>query len=252
MTELIKSIKKCRVEGNTLYLPSKDEDVIPNYAELRTALLNAGAKYKRNAFIFNSDAQPLIDRLCSGQSVNIRKEFQFFPTPEDIADWLVELALLKDKDQTILEPSAGQGAIIDAIARKFPKLSVDCFELMPENRAILEQRSDCFILGSDFTKHDAVSHYDRIVANPPFSKNQDIDHVLKMYECLTEGGRIVTIASKHWQLSNNKKEKQFREWLKKIEAEIYDIEKGRFRESGTMISCCVIVINKISAQIKTL
>lgn len=85
---------------------------------------------------------------------------------------------------------------------------------------------------------------DRKIANPPFSKNQDIDHIRKMYECLKVGGRIVTIASKHWQISTNKKEAAFSEWLDKLDAEIIDVEAGEFKESGTSIATCIIVIDK--------
>lgn len=244
MTQLIESLRKCKVEGDTLYLPPISDGALTNYPEVRKALLNAGAKYKRNTFIFPSDAQPFVDRLCSGESINIKKEFQFFPTPADIADWLIELADLK-AEHRILEPSAGQGAIIDAIVRQFPEMMVECFEVMPENAAILEKHNSASVIGYDFLKTDIEDEsFDRIIANPPFSKNQDIDHINDMFQCLKSGGRIVSVVSKHWQLSNNKKETEFREWLESADAEIHDIEAGKFKESGTMISCCIIVIDK--------
>jgi hypothetical protein len=65
-----------------------------------------------------------------------------------------------------------------------------------------------------------------------------------MYEGLNKGGRIVTIASKHWQISNNKKETQFREWLEKVGALIEPIEPGRFKDSGTTVGANIIVIDK--------
>lgn len=67
MSELIESLKKCKVEGNTLFLPPFNEGMLPNYKEVRQALLNAGAKYNKNKFVFSSDAKPFIDRLCGGQ-----------------------------------------------------------------------------------------------------------------------------------------------------------------------------------------
>lgn len=262
MSELAESILKCKVEGNILYLPPISDGPLANYNDVRKALLNAGAKYKRNTFVFPSDAQPFIDRLTSGQSVNIKKEFQFFPTPDDIADWLVELAEIKD-GMCVLEPSAGQGAIVDAIYRAFPRsmkgpddkpsVTIDYCELMPENLMILSKkcesdtrwRGSTSWMGQDFLNKPHSSFlYERIIANPPFSKNQDIDHIMKMWECLKPKGRVVSVASKHWQHSNNKKEKQFREFLSNMDATIHDIEAGRFKESGTMISCCVIVIDK--------
>lgn len=86
--------------------------------------------------------------------------------------------------------------------------------------------------------------YNKIIANPPFNKNQDIDHIKEMYSILVDGGRLVSVSSKHWLTSNNKKETEFRCWLDDVNAEIYEIESGTFKESGTMIETCVIIINK--------
>lgn len=44
------------------------------------------------------------------------------------------------EDEKVLEPSAGTGAIIDAIHRSCPDVIVDCYELMPENKEILAKR----------------------------------------------------------------------------------------------------------------
>ena len=61
---------------------------------------------------------------------------------------------------------------------------------------------------------------------------------------MNEGGRIVTVCSKHYQNSNNKKEMQFREWLDSVHADVTEIPHGTFKESGTMISAVIIIIDK--------
>jgi 16S rRNA G1207 methylase RsmC len=114
---------------------------------------------------------------------------------------------------------------------------------MPENQEILKNIKGFRLIGSDFLKSE-TSQWDHIIANPPFSKNQDIDHITKMWKHLKDGGRLVSVASKHWQLSQNKREKTFATFLSNMDAEIHEIEAGRFKESGTMVSCCVIVLNK--------
>jgi hypothetical protein len=243
MSTLAESLLKCKVEGNTLYLPPMSDGPLTNYAEVRQALLNAGAKYKRNTFVFPNDAQPYIDRLTGGESVNIKKEFQFFETPDHLADKLVELADIHETD-TVLEPSAGQGAIIKAIQRVFPGKVVNCYELSPINQNVLIKMHNVTLLGDDFLQANNPGRCDRIVANPPFSKNQDIDHIYAMYKLLRAGGRIVTIASKHWQNSKNKKETKFRELLDDMGAKVIEIEAGEFKESGTIVSSVIIVIDK--------
>jgi hypothetical protein len=243
MSQLAESLLKCKVNGNTLYLPPISEGALPNYNDVRKALLNAGATYKKNSFIFPTDAQPFIDRLTGGESVNIKKEFQFFATPDSLADRLVELAEMDETD-SVLEPSAGMGAIIKAIQRQFPKKEVNCYELMPINQQVLIKMPNVNLLGNDFLQHNSKGAYDRIIANPPFSKNQDIDHIRTMYSLLRTGGRIVTIASKHWQIASNKKEKAFREFLDEVSAEVHELEPGEFKESGTSIAAVIIVIDK--------
>lgn len=243
MSALAESLLKCRVEGNVLHLPPMSDGPLENYQEVRKALLNAGAQYKRNTFVFPNDAQPYIDRLIGGESVNIKKEFQFFATPDLLAERLVDLADINDTDK-ILEPSAGQGAIIKAIQKEIIAKEVFCYELNPINQAVLIKMHNVNLLGDDFLKHNSIGEYDRIIANPPFSKNQDIDHIKEMYKLLARGGRLVTIASKHWQHSSNKKETQFREFLANMDAEIIELEGGEFQESGTMVSAVIIVIDK--------
>lgn len=242
MSQLAESLLKCRIEGNTLYLPPISDGALPNYNDVRKALLNAGATYKKNSFIFPTDAQPFIDRLIGGESVNIKKEFQFFATPDALADRLVELAEMHETD-SVLEPSAGMGSIVKAIQREFPGKEVDCCELMPINQNVLLEMNGANLVGEDFLQYTPMSTYDRIIANPPFSKNQDIDHIMRMFSMLRTGGRLVTIASKHWQNSSNKKEKAFRTFLEAANAEIYELESGAFKESGTSIAAVIIVIN---------
>lgn len=239
MSAMQTDLSKCIISGNTISLPFEQ---LPNYSEVRKALLNAGATYNRNKFVFPADAQPYIARLMGGESVNIKKEFQFFATPEPLAKYLVSIAEV-DNYQRILEPSAGQGAIIKAIMEKCC-VNVDCCELMDINSKILEKLEGCTLIADDFLKLERYSYYDRIIANPPFNKNQDVEHIQLMYRHLKNGGRLVSIASKHWQHSTNKKESAFRQWLKNVDADVEEIPQGAFLESGTKIATCIIIINK--------
>src|SRR5690606_25758321 len=135
----------------------------------------------------------------------LKKDFQFFPTPAELADKLVDLAKIKEL-HSVLEPSAGQGAIVHAIHRKFPTNTVHVFELMEPNLKVLNSITNVSLQGKDFLESPVKYLYDRIVANPPFSKNQDIDHIRKMYEHLKPGGRLVSISSTHWVQSEGSKE----------------------------------------------
>lgn len=241
-------LQGCIVEGNNIKLPSIQLDR-KLYLEVAKALELIGGKWKGgkiSAFVFLTDPTDLLEQIANGKKRNLKKEYQFFATPDDLADYLVELAEIKEED-IVLEPSAGQGALVNAINRVIPNKSVYCYELMDVNQTILKKIPTVIFVKDDFLTNDTYETaytYDRIIANPPFSKNQDIDHIKRMWARLNVGGKIVTIASTHWQISNNKKEREFREWLEKVGAYIEPIEAGRFKESGTMVGTNIIVIDK--------
>ena len=210
-------LKQCNVEGNIVKLPDVQLER-KLYTEVATALNLIGGKWKGGkiaGFVFDSDPSELLEQISQGENRNLKKEFQFFPTPHELAVKLVKYAEIKNTDR-VLEPSAGQGAIIKAILEVYPdhKGPIDYCELMETNLRICKRDYPVADnISFDFFNIDESYRYDKIIANPPFSKNQDIDHVYKMWDCLEEGGTIVTITSKHWQLSSNKKETQFREFL---------------------------------------
>lgn len=242
--EAVEVLKKCRVEGNVIKLP--EGQLERNlYQEVAKALELIGGKWKGGkifGFVFVTDPTDLLDQIANGEKRNLKKEFQFFATPEKLANELVYLADLKQHD-TILEPSAGQGAIIKAI-NKVCDVVPDCFELMDVNTIILNKSGLRFnLIGDDFLKHNGEV-YTKIIANPPFTKNQDIDHLKEMYECLSRGGRLVCITSESWVNGSQKKQVDFKDWLDEVEAEVLDIEKGSFKESGTTVGGKIVIVNK--------
>lgn len=86
-------------------------------------------------------------------------------------------------------------------SKQSPWISVE--ELMPENREFLHTLSNVILLDEDFTK-DSVGSYTKIIANPPFTGNQDIEHVRLMYDRLEEGGTLAAITSQHWKFASEK------------------------------------------------
>lgn len=238
-------LQRCTIEGTTVKLPpgQLDRKIYQEVAKQLNLIGGAWKGHKIMGFVFPNDPTELLNQIASGTKRNLQKEFQFFPTPDHLADRLVKLAKIRERDD-ILEPSAGQGAIVNAIQRNtWRHRTVYGFELMDINRTFLDEIPGFILLGNDFLKECKLP-FDKIIANPPFTKNQDIDHIIKMYKFLKKGGTLVSIASKHWQYANNKKENQFRDWLDEIGAEIIEIPAGEFKESGTTIATCIIVINK--------
>lgn len=242
-------LKHCTLEDNVMKLPQVQFNK-KSYAEAKKWIEEAGGSWqggKIQGFTFPFNAERVFSILHEGKRCNLQQEYQYFATPPEVADWLVMLAGGIHEDEKVLEPSAGTGAIIDAIHRSCKDVVVDCFELMPENKELLSKKSNIQILGDDFTVYD-LELYDKIIANPPFSKNQDIKHVKRMYEYLKEGGTIAAIMSCHWKIASEKECADFRKWLKDVHAKIYDIEEGSFKQSGTGIETTAVVIQRMGNE----
>lgn len=171
----------------------------------------------------------------------------FYPTPRDLAARMVRTAgLHRDPTLTVLEPSAGSGNIAEEI--RAAGIEPLCIEI---NYNLAESlRSKGFeTLHMDFLEYGR-NHYesrtfDRILLNPPFENQQDIDHVYAAYSLLNPGGSIVAIMSAGTEYRTNKKALEFREWLE--DGYIGSIERlpsGSFKESRTNVDAVYVVIDK--------
>ncbi len=238
-------LKHCTLENNILKLPQVQFNK-KSYAEAKKWIEEAGGSWqggKVQGFTFPFNAERVFSILKEGKRCNLQQEYQFFETPDSVADWLIMLAGGIHEDDTVLEPSAGRGALIKAIHRACPSVMVECYELMPENREFLHSLGNVILLGEDFAK-DSVGSYSKIIANPPFANNQDIDHVRLMYERLEEGGTLAAITSPHWKFASEKKCAAFRQWIDEVHGQVFEIGAGEFKESGTSISTMAVVIKK--------
>lgn len=244
-------LQQCIVDGLIVRLPDITLDR-KQYLEVAKKLELIGGKWKggkTQGFVFEQDPTELLSDIANGDDRNLKKEFQFFATPDHVADMMVD-KLNYEPWMRVLEPSAGDGALIKALKRKFDVGYVDCYEAMELNIKKINPENGnsgipgALIQGTDFLKCDSKDYYDIILANPPFTKNQDIDHIRKMFEVCKPGGTIVTLSSPSWTFGSQRKQIEFREWLDSLGAEQIEIDLGEFKESGTTIKTVMLIINK--------
>lgn len=112
--------------GNIAKLPTKP---LNDYNELKTVLIKACGKYKRNTFEFPYSAKSIIDTLLTGKNIDFKKEFQFFATPVELAERMADEIVFDKMRIEILEPSGGHGALIDAVLNR-NKLVVKNFDVV--------------------------------------------------------------------------------------------------------------------------
>jgi protein-L-isoaspartate O-methyltransferase len=174
----------------------------------------------------------------------------YFPTPPELVARMIEAADISAAD-TILEPSAGAGAILDALPED--NLTV-VYEINPTLCEILRGKGyDAqpvdFIedsLGKSFV--DGTFLFDKVLMNPPFENLQDIDHVQAAFDRLKAGGRLVAIMSPAPFFRDTKKARAFRTWFEEIGGEVEELEAGTFKESGTGVASKLVTIDKPEAE----
>ena len=241
------AINNAFVKDDVLYLaPGQLDPKI--YKQVKKKIEGIGGKWKGgkvSGYLFpkNTDIESLLKRIQGGEKLNLKKEQQAFMSPLDVAQQVVMFADIQETDE-VCEPSAGEGAIVKEVHKIYPEKIVDCYEINDARRKTLENYGGLLIVGSDFINSDSNVMYDKIVANPPFSKNQDITHVMKMYDRLKPGGRISSVMSNHWRMNEKKKETAFREFVDGNGYIAAELPSGSFKESGTMVAACIVVIDK--------
>ncbi len=160
----------------------------------------------------------------------------YFPTPDAVRQMMFEAARLDD-GQSILEPSAGSGAIADDLRTR--GYSVDCIEHWHSLREILQAKGHALI-HDDFLTF--TGKYDRIIMNPPFEKSQDVRHVRHAFEQLKPGGRLVAIMGAGVMFRADCA--SFREWVDQLGGELTDIAAGAFKSSGTGVATVMLVLDR--------
>ncbi len=122
--------------------------------------------------------QAMRDKLEGRAPVaEIQGSSQLFVTPSPECRRLVELADVRETDR-ILEPSAGTGAILQAIRDAVPRAKCDAVELHAGLARHLQAHfPEVRIWCGDFLEYHPERRYTRIIMNPPFHRGDDIRHI---------------------------------------------------------------------------
>jgi type I restriction-modification system DNA methylase subunit len=246
--EILKIIQGSDIDGNKLFLPKNlDRNV---YVAVNKILESIGLKWNRSAkcHIAEHNVEELIESIInSGEWVDEKKLNQFYATPSSVIDQMLRIVpFARDSEIRILEPSAGAGAILGRLIDEFPNAVINFCEINEER---MKQCIDMNVepVGENFLHLSPVNEYDLIVMNPPFSKQQDIDHFLHAFNhCLKSGGFIVSIMPEETFFRDNKKTKSFWKTIREnsSDLDIINLPENSFKESGTMIRTRILWANK--------
>lgn len=184
---------------------------------------------------------------------------QFYPTPSHLIEKMLAPYIEKvdtvrhtfrvlncaDKGQGILEPSAGNGDILDYL-KTFRNIKEERFfvvEMEPERQAVLQSKGYP-IHGMDIMEWDEAYLIELIVANPPFA--QGAEHLLKMWDIVMDGGKVICLLNAETLRNPYSKDRQRVVSLVQ-QYGTYEYVQGAFSEDAerkTDVECVIVWLDK--------
>lgn len=219
-----------------------------DYERLNAVLEALGGKWTRasksvpmggHVFPIGTDAAGLIEAAVLTRSVNNPRAGDFFRTPTPIVRRMTH-----DVDGlSVLEPSAGDGRI--AHSAHAAGGDVWIVERDADRRTLALKNYDIKLAHP--TEHDFLAiaptrRYDRVLMNPPFSKQQDVAHVTHALSFLRPGGTLRAITATSWRYRTTAAATSFRSLMIERRAEVEELPEGTFREEGTEVNALLITI----------
>lgn len=245
-TPILQILERVEIRGNAAFLPSGQLDR-KTYEQVNKCLESIGGKWNRKAkgHVFDDDPAGLIDSMIvTGSVTDWRKELQFFQTPRPVVLQMLELAEMNGSE-TVMEPSAGQGAILDVIKERFPTCSLVANDINPKFRDVLLKKGYTNVGCDDFLRFTFARKFvDRIIMNPPFTRQQDVDHISHAFgNFLKPGGILVSVVSESPFFRSTAKAEAFRALVGEYGKSI-PLPAGAFSESGTEVNTRIVKLSR--------
>lgn len=156
-----------------------------------------------------------------------RIEADFYATPVNAIIPLLENYIIADELDLILEPSAGNGAIIDTLRAAGYTNHIHAIEIRKEEKENL-MRNATTVSIEDFLDADPIITFDVIIGNPPFSLAQEF--IDKSLSLLNPGGKLIFLLRTNFLESK----KRFEWWQDKLPTKLYVLSsRPSFTGKGT-------------------
>ncbi|WP_051856126.1 methyltransferase [Streptomyces sp. NRRL S-1868] len=213
------------------------------YSRVNEVLEAVGGRWTKSeqAHVFPIDADTVLAPVLeSGEVVTLREKrqnSQYFPTPSPVVERLIDLAALRP-GMRVLEPSAGSGAIADAL--RAAGAECECIERDPGYAAMLTDGGHA-VRAADFLAVPPAAEFDRVVMNPPFTRGADIQHVEHAIRFLKPDGLLVSVMS--WAVTDHTRQTaKFRALVEARGGSVEAVPRRAFAESGTDIDTVLVTI----------
>ncbi len=174
----------------------------------------------------------------------------FYPTPEKLIKKMI--GKIKGDPKKILEPQAGKGDIIKALAEeydynsswsryKFQGADISAIEIDPDLQATLRGKS-IKVIDTDFLAYSGADQFDLIIGNPPFESGDK--HLLKALDIMYRGEIVYLLNAETLKNPYTNIRKELVKKLDEVKADIEYIKDGfKTSERPTGVEVALIHIN---------
>ena len=177
------------------------------------------------------------------RSTALSRDLAFYRSPEAVARAVAEAAYVRAGD-VVLEPSAGDGALVRAVAGR--GVVIDAIEVDPDRARQLRALGPILrsVRQDNFLKVAPVRLYTRIVMNPPFSGTHWMAHVRHAHDFLVQerGSTLVAVLPVTAELGDTTKHEEFRAWVNAHGGRFRDLPQASFASSGTNVSTVILTM----------
>jgi hypothetical protein len=248
-------LRAATLDGDLLTLPPGQLDRAV-YLEVNKALTRIGGKWNRTrkGHAFDRPAAGALAEIVGTGAIpkDADKVMSFWPTPPDVADWLVYQAcqawMVEGDGMHVLEPSAGEGDLAQAVRRRLPAAHITCVEPDPRRVAVLRGTGVADVVAEVTLESFLADHhadpYDLVVMNPPFTlagrRAAWAEHITAIWEApglIRDGGTLAAIVPDNGAMTQDraagdKRVRQVRE-LVDVYGRFEPMEEGSFKAVGT-------------------
>ncbi|MEU8870467.1 methyltransferase [Streptomyces javensis] len=193
------------------------------------------------AHVFPYRIEEFMRQCLAANDYPSKYEQGWFPTPPNLVVQICDLAGIC-AGMTVLEPSAGSGAMTGEIARRGGV--VDAFEVDSRRVEVLREQGDARrVVHGDFLEADPLDYaepFDRVVMNPPFANG--LDHIKHAIGFMSEDAILVSIMSQGLMWWSDKATVEFREMVDEVGGDIQELPDDSFAVCGTGIRTCLLFL----------
>lgn len=182
---------------------------------------------------FYGDVLPDTPDVCPKKqaSTRVSRDLQFYPTPPQVVDRLLNMHSWQGL--RVLEPSCGDGAILDKLRR----LGATGFGIeVDTGRAAHCRAHGHDVLRANFLEQPPTGDFDAVAMNPPFYGRHYAQHVRHALKFLRKGGVLFAILPATARYDHHELDDLRPQWS--------ELPVGSFSASGTNINT---VIARITA-----